>query len=191
MFSGRRILRILRLFPLFFALALANASHGAENKPKVTVVAFGLHDAQSVFESEAKGAARIVADRFGGGPVIVRANTKGREDAAVGNVTATLQSVATAMDVQNDILFLILTSHGSKAGLAVKTGICEETLSPSNSATMLNDTSVQHRVVIISACYSGVFHPSPRGPEHTDYHRSRRRSLILWLQRQKGVDLLR
>jgi tetratricopeptide (TPR) repeat protein len=157
MFSGRRILRALRLFALFFALAPATASHGAENKPKVTVVAFGLHDAQSVFESEAKGAARIVADRFGGGPVIVRANTKGREDATVEIVTTTLQSVAKAMDVQNDILFLILTSHGSKAGLAVKTGTRQETLSPSNLVPMLNDTLVQHRVVIISACYSGVF----------------------------------
>ena len=31
-----------------------------------------------------------------------------------------LQAAANGMDADNDILFLILTSHGSRAGLAVK-----------------------------------------------------------------------
>ncbi len=74
-------------------------------------MALGLYGDQNVFESEAKSAARIVVDRFGGGPLIVRANTKGREDTTVETVTATLQSAAKAMDVQNDILFLILAKH--------------------------------------------------------------------------------
>jgi tetratricopeptide (TPR) repeat protein len=142
------------------ALLLINflsASHGTEFKPKVTVVAFGLYGDQSVFETEAKGAARIVADRFGGSPAIVRANTKHREDANLDMISATLESAAKAMDTQKDVLFLILTSHGSRAGLEVKTGTREETLSPLNLVTVLNDTRVQHRVVVISACYSGVF----------------------------------
>ena len=84
-------------------------------------MAFGLFGDQSVFESEAKGAAQIVANRFGGSPVIVRANTKSREEATSETLAATLQSAAKAMNVDNDILFLILTSHGSRAGLAVKT----------------------------------------------------------------------
>src|SRR6516165_7068748 len=156
MFSESRILRALGLFALFLAFEPATASHGAESKPKVAVVAFGLYGDQSVFESEAKGAARIVADRFGGGPVIVRANTKGREDTTVETVRATLQSAAKEIDVQNDILFLILTSHGSRAGLSVKAGTRQETLSPSQLVLMLGDTLVRHRAVVISACYSGV-----------------------------------
>src|SRR5262249_32870500 len=67
MFSESRIVRALGLFALFLTFEPATASHGAESKPKVAVVAFGLYGDQSVFESEAKGAARIVADRFGGG----------------------------------------------------------------------------------------------------------------------------
>ena len=157
MFSESRILRALGLFALFLAFEPATASHGAESKPKVAVVAFGLYGDQSVFESEAKGAARIVADRFGGGPVIVRANTKGREDTTVETVRATLQSAAKEIDVQNDILFLILTSHGSRVGLSVKAGTRQETLSPSQLVLMLGDTLVRHRAVVISACYSGVF----------------------------------
>ena len=157
MFSRMRILRVLGLFGLLFAFEAGFAPQGAQSKPRVAVVAFGLYGDQSVFESEAKGAARIVVDRFGGGPVVVRANTKSREEATVETLTSTLKSTADGMDVQNDILFVILTSHGSRAGLAVKAGKRQETLSPSQLVTMLDDTSVRHRVVIISACYSGVF----------------------------------
>jgi tetratricopeptide (TPR) repeat protein len=156
MISGSHILRASWLVALLF-FPFSSASHGAEFKPKVTVAAFGLYGDQSVFESEAKGAARIVADRFGGSAVIVRANTKSREDANFEMIAATLQSAAKSMDIQNDILFLILTSHGSRAGLAVKAGTRQETLSALNLVTALNNTLVRHRVVIISACYSGVF----------------------------------
>jgi hypothetical protein len=39
----------------------------------------------------------------------------------------------------------------------VQAGKREETLSPAALAGMLSRTGVQHRIVIISACYSGVF----------------------------------
>jgi tetratricopeptide (TPR) repeat protein len=160
MISACRTLRAFGLFTLVLAVASASLSRGAESRPKVAVVAFGLYGDQDVFEREANGAARIAADRLGGNPVIVRANTKSRTDATPDALAATLQSVAKAMDGQNDILFLILTSHGSKAGIAVKAGTSEGTLPPGQLAAMLDNTMIRHRVVIISACYSGVFvHP--------------------------------
>jgi tetratricopeptide (TPR) repeat protein len=154
----RRASGLVALFTaLAFAVAPASVSYGAGLTPKAAVVAFGLYGDQSVFENEAKGAARIVADRFGTAPAIVRANTKSGQDATRDAVAAALRSAAKTMDAENDILFLILTSHGSQAGLEVKAGTRDETLSPLNLVTALNDTLVQHRVVIISACYSGVF----------------------------------
>jgi tetratricopeptide (TPR) repeat protein len=160
MISGRRILQAAKLLALFFALAPAFVSWGAESKPAATVVAFGLFGDQSVFESEAKGAAQIVASRFGGGSVVVRANTKKSAEATPESLAATLQSAAKTMDPENDILFLILTSHGSRAGLAVKAGARLEILSPLDLVAVLGNTPVRHRVVIISACYSGIFiHP--------------------------------
>jgi hypothetical protein len=98
--SGSRIPRAFRLLALFCALAPALVSHGTEFKPKMTVAAFGLFGDQSVFESEAKGAAQIVADRLGASPAIVRANTRNREDATSDKVMATLQAAAMAIDVQ-------------------------------------------------------------------------------------------
>jgi hypothetical protein len=136
---------------------LASASMSAAANPNVTVLAFGLFGAQSVFESEAKGAASVVAQRLGANPVVVLANTKTRRDVTIASIGNALQSVAERMDRENDIMFLILTSHGSQAGVAVQAGTRVEILSPVDLAGMLNRAGVRHRIVIISACYSGVF----------------------------------
>jgi Peptidase C13 family len=138
-------------------LLLVCTSIPAAASPKVTVLAFGLFGSQSVFESEAKGAADIVAHQLDANSVVARANTKRRADVTIASIEDTLQSAAERMDREDDILFLILTSHGSQAGVAVQAGRREETLSPAALAGMLGRTGVQHWVVIISACYSGVF----------------------------------
>jgi hypothetical protein len=133
--------------------------HAAEDLRNVTVVSFGLFGDQGVFRREATGAAQIVASRFGGGPVVVKFNTKTGGGATVEALAATLQMAAKTMNGESDILFLILASHGSRDGLAVTAGRLTETLTPSNLADMLDQTGVRHKVVIISACYSGVFIP--------------------------------
>src|ERR1700716_3271951 len=69
------------------------------------------------------------------------------------------------MNGGSDILFLILVSHGSRDGLAIRAGRLTETLTPSNLADMLDRTGVRHKVVIISACYSGVFIPRLANPD--------------------------
>ena len=138
----------------------ASAAWAAEPSPRVAVVAFGLFGDQSVFESEANGAAKIVADRFGGNPVIVRANTKSQSDATVDALATALDTAAKAIDAENDVLVVILTSHGSRAGLTVKAGKYEDLLWPQVLGAMINRAGVRHRVVIISACYSGVFIPA-------------------------------
>jgi tetratricopeptide (TPR) repeat protein len=140
-----------------FFLAAAPAAHGAETRPKAAVAAFGLYGDQNVFESEATHAAKIVAERFGGSSVTVRANTKSRADANLDTVTSTLKQASERLDAESDVLFVILTSHGSQAGLDVKAGKHEETLSPLALVKALDETPARYRVVIVSACYSGVF----------------------------------
>src|SRR5262249_48735426 len=75
------------------------------------------------------------------------------------SLAATLQATAKNMDDANDVLFIVLTSHGSPDGLAVVAGRRQETLTPVRLADMLNATHVRYRAVVISACYSGVFIP--------------------------------
>ena len=125
--------------------------------PNVAVLAFGLVGSQSVFESEAKGAAAILAQRLGADDVIARSNTKTRGDVTIEAIGAAVRTAAVKMDHENDLLALILTSHGSPDGVAVEAGRRVEILSPSALASMLGSAGVRHRIVIISACYSGVF----------------------------------
>src|SRR5262249_47287443 len=63
-----------------------------------------------------------------------------------------------------DVLFLILTSHGSSAGLGVKAGSLTQTLTPPKLAEMLARTRLRHKGVVISPCYSGVFIPYLANP---------------------------
>jgi hypothetical protein len=131
--------------------------HAAEGLRKLTVVSFGLFGDQGVFRREATGAAQIIENRFGHGSVVVRFNTKTGGGATIKSLAATLQAEAKKMDRDSDILILFLTSHGSPDGLAITAGRRAETLAPSALAEMLDQTGVRHKVVIISACYSGVF----------------------------------
>src|SRR5262245_38178243 len=130
---------------IVFFLTLASmpaAVHATENPRKITVVSYGLFGDQGVVRREATGAAQIIANRFGGDPVVLKSNTKTGGSATVKTLATTLQAEAKKMNGENDILFLILTSHGSRDGLAVVAGRLVETLKPSNLSEMLSRTGV-------------------------------------------------
>jgi hypothetical protein len=143
----------------FLLICMPAVAPAADGGRKVVVAAFGLWADQSVFESEAKGAADIVAKRFGGTDMVVRVNNRWETQATVETVASTLDAVAKTMDAENDILLIILTSHGSRGGVVVKAAGIEETLTPWLLNTTLRYTGVKHRVIIVSACYSGIFLP--------------------------------
>jgi hypothetical protein len=69
---------VTRVFIALVPFAVMGSDAVAD--PNVTVLAFGLVGSQSVFESEAKGAAAILAQQLGAGNVVARANTKTRGD---------------------------------------------------------------------------------------------------------------
>jgi hypothetical protein len=150
----------LRALFLAFALAVAPSAssvRAGEEGHKVGVVSFGLFGDQGVFRREATGAAEIVANRFETGPVDVQYNSRAGGTATVEGLAKALQAEARRLDAENDVLFVVLTSHGSPDGLVVKAGRLIQTLTPSDLAAMLARTGVRHKVVVISACYSGVF----------------------------------
>jgi hypothetical protein len=151
-----------------FALTVAglvSTVHAVGDAHKVSVVSFGLFGDQGVFKREASGAAQVVAGLFGSGPVNVQYNSKKGGTATIETLAVSLQEAAKGLDAENDVLFLVLTSHGSRAGLAVKAGRLEQTLTPSNLADMLKRTGVRHKVIVISACYSGIFIPHLANPD--------------------------
>ena len=158
---GRIVALMLMVGPL------VSPARAIEEARRVGVVSFGLFGDQGVFRSEATGAAQVVAGRFETGAIEVRYNSK-RSTAAgatIETLATSLQAAAGRLDAEKDVLFLILTSHGSPDGLAVKAGRLTQTLSPSRLADMLAKTGVRHQVVVISACYSGVFIPRLANPD--------------------------
>jgi Peptidase C13 family len=136
-----------------------------EDAPKIGVVSFGLFGDQGVFKSEATGAAQIVAGRFAAGPIDVKYNSRNGGRATIEGLAWSLQDAARGLDAERDVLFLILTSHGSPDGLVVRAGRLTQMLTPSHLAEMLATTGVRHKVVVISACYSGVFIPRLATPD--------------------------
>jgi hypothetical protein len=144
---------------------LVSPVHAVEDARKVGVVSFGLFGDQGVFRNEATGAAQVVAGRFETGPIDVRYNSKKGGSATIQALANSLQVAANRLDAEKDILFLILTSHGSPEGLAIKAGRLTQMLTPSRLADMLAKTGVRHKVVVISACYSGVFIPRLANPD--------------------------
>jgi hypothetical protein len=162
----RRLGRIVLAACSTIAALLIGDAQAAENPRKVAVVSFGLFGGQDVFQSEATGAAGIVASRFGGNPAVVRFNTKKGGEATIEGLDMTLQATAGKLNRDRDLLFLILTSHGAwNRGLLVLAGAVREVLPPWALGAMLDRTGIRHKVIVISACYSGAFIPRLADPD--------------------------
>jgi peptidase C13-like protein len=151
--------RAATIFGCLLAFTAMLAGAEAQQLHKSAVVSFGLFGGQDVFRSEATGAAEIVAKRFAADPVIVRFNSGKTADATTVTLASALQTAARSINPSTDVLLLILTSHGSPDGLAVTAGRRTSTLTPARLGGMLDQTGVRYKVVIVSACYSGVFIP--------------------------------
>ena len=75
------------------------------------------------------------------------------------NFTAAVRAIGNVMDKDNDVLVLVMTSHGEQSGFALQLpgGMAE--LTPQQVAVALNGEGIKNRVVIVSACFSGIFVP--------------------------------
>jgi hypothetical protein len=78
--------------------------------------------------------------------------------ASLQNFAAAVHVIARMMDRERDVLLLFMTSHGSPGGVALRlTGALYSDLSPRDVAMILDSEGITNRIVIVSACYSGVF----------------------------------
>jgi hypothetical protein len=78
--------------------------------------------------------------------------------ATVSGLTDGLRLLAGRMNPDEDVLVLTLTSHGSREGLEVTNGSLPLLqLGPTELRQALDESGIKWRVLIVSACYSGVF----------------------------------
>lgn len=136
-------------------------------------VGFGGYAFQDVFMKEVNFTKNLFDRRF---------DTEGRSVALINNVKTTetdpiasahnlnhvLKHVGSVMDKEEDVLFLFLTSHGGrKEGVSVSFWpLSLNELPPAKLKTMLDESGIKWRVVVVSACYSGVY-LSALKDEHT------------------------
>lgn len=122
-------------------------------------------DSDAVFAREAREAGRVLAGRYDAvGRAVTLAGPDGRSaDLPKGSIdalTLALARVAEVIDPAEDVLVLYLTSHGMADGLVYHDGDTGYgVLSPYRLGAVLAELGIRRRLVLVSACHSGVFVP--------------------------------
>ena len=129
------------------------------------VVSIAL-DSDPVFAREAREAGRVLARRYdavGRTAVLAGPTGVGQSDLPRGspdNIAAVLARIAELMDPKEDVLVIYSSSHGAPFGIVYNDGdFGYGALSPSWLWTTLGELHINNRLLIVSACFSGVFVP--------------------------------
>ena len=154
---------LLRQRPLLDA-ALASLTPSAPGKVNLYLLAIAGDGEQEVFRREAEFV-RAQFDRDFGtrGRSVALINSRttlgSAPMATMASIREALQAIAARMDRDNDILFVFLTSHGSKEHefRLHQNGTTLRGLRPADLAQMLRETGVRWKAVVVSACYAGGF----------------------------------
>ncbi len=130
----------------------------------VFFVGFAGYGEQRVFRREEELARRVFGERFGslGRSVELVNDVHDRATyplATFDNLRYALRLIGRRMDRSRDVLVLMLTSHGSpEDGLAITNGdLVDDALSPRDVRQVLNEAGIRWRVIVVSACYAGIF----------------------------------
>lgn len=148
--------------------ALASLRPGERGRISLYLLAIAGDGSQEVFRREVEYVrAQFDRDYGTAGRSVALVNSRNTAATApmatLASIRESLQAIAARMDRDNDILFLFVTSHGSKdheiklainatAGASALPG-----LRPRELAQMLEEARVRWKVLVVSACYSGGF----------------------------------
>lgn len=130
----------------------------------VFFVGFAGYGEQRVFRKEAQLAQRVFAQRFGSldRSLELVNDIHDRTSyplATFENLRYAVHLIGERMDPREDLLVLVLTSHGSPdAGIAITNGpLIDDDLSPRDVRKVLDEARIRWRIVVASACYAGIF----------------------------------
>lgn len=146
------------------AEAVARLAPRVPGKANVFFVGFAGYGEQRVFRREAEIARRVFGERFGSLDRSVELVNDVRDRttyplATFDNLRYALRLVGRRMDPREDVLVLVLTSHGSPDdGIAVTNGrLADDALSPRDVRQVLSEAGIRWRIIVASACYAGIF----------------------------------
>jgi len=149
--------------PALLQAAIARLAPQRKGVTDVYAIAVAGWAAQDVFVKEVDGALaameQILPIRGRTLRLVNNAKTIKTTPLANGqNIAAAVRGIAKTMDRNEDILLLFMTSHGGQKGIALQLPSGSSTvLAPQELKAMLDGEGIKNRVVIVSACFSGVF----------------------------------
>ncbi len=136
----------------------------AELPAAVFFVGFAGMGEQRVFAGEIALADRLIGQQYGstGRSIELVNDQRDLQAHPFASATAlrrTLIDISKKMNLDRDVLFLALSSHGSEdATIAVSNGsLTLNDLSDEDLAQALTDSGIRWKVIIISACFAGSF----------------------------------
>lgn len=134
------------------------------SQSQLFLIAMAGYASQDVFMKEVQFLDRLFERRFGTKDHSIRlinnaATVKQLPIASTTSLALSLKRLAAVMEKDKDILFMYLSSHGSKEHeISLDFGAMRfKTLDPIVLKKMLDESGIVHRVIVISACYSGGF----------------------------------
>ncbi|BEU95797.1 caspase family protein [Acidovorax sp. DW039] len=123
---------------------------------------FAPYAGEEVFRRESTMVSELLQDRFDArGRVLHLLNHAQTADthlwATPENLRAAIEALADTMDIDNDVLVVYMTSHGARDHqlAAAHPPLQVDPMTPELLRHMLDDAGIRHRVIAISACYSG------------------------------------
>ena len=134
-------------------------------------IGFAAYGGQDVFLHEVENALAILAKKFNSagktlGLINNPATVQNLPLATTHNLREGVQAVAELMNLDEDLMLVFLSSHGSEDGeIAVELG--DLNLSDLNAAQLREILDAHHvywRVIIVSACFSGSFIEELKSP---------------------------
>jgi len=144
--------------------SLADIKAGRPDRVEMYFLGFAGYGGQDVFMKEVRFAKHLFDAKYlvKGHSVTLINNpklAKSQPLASVTNLGIALKRIAARMNPEQDILFMYLTSHGSrKNGLSVSLpGLPLNDLSADKFAEILRQSKIKWKVIAISSCYSGEF----------------------------------
>jgi hypothetical protein len=152
--------------------ALAAMGGETSAKPQAFFLGFAGVGEQKVFAQEIGLASRVLSERYGMNRRVVSLINDERDLeqaplASVSGLRYALRGLGARMNVDRDVLFLSISSHGAQdPAIAVSNSqLPLNDLTEEDLAEALSDSGIKWRVIIISACYAGGFIESLKGPQ--------------------------
>jgi hypothetical protein len=152
--------------------SLAAIAADSSPNPEGFFLGFAGVGDERVFAQEIGLASRVLGERYGlaGRELSLINDQRDLESAPLATVSGlryALRGLAARMNVDRDVLFLSISSHGSEepAIAVANSELPLQDLTDEDLAGALSESGIKWRVIIISACYAGGFIDSLSDPQ--------------------------